>query len=304
MKVLGIGEIVLDKSCILEEYPSEGTKIQPEKVEYSIGGPVTAALILLSKLGAECTLLASVGKDDSGSKVKTMIKKYNIQFIPHLQKHTKVNTFLVNKKNGSRTGIKSEVKHNLIQKISVDLIKSVDLIIFDRHEPLAFDYVIANKLAHTKVIVDPSTEVSAKTMKMMQNTDYPIIPIESLGKVRRHEDILSNLQNLYNITQKTLIITAGEMGALIYNGQNIDIVPAVNVDVKDTLGAGDIFRGAFGYGLLQNWDLYQTVKFANNVAALQCTKIGNSTAIPSKNEIEQFMTNSIVKTIDINDIFN
>jgi sugar/nucleoside kinase (ribokinase family) len=77
----------------------------------------------------------------------------------------------------------------------------------------------------------------------------------------------------------------GEYGSGVWDNNSFTIHPSIPVKVVDTLGAGDIYRGGFAYGLLQRWNIHECAQFANIVAALQCTKRGNSTAIPTKSEI-------------------
>ncbi|MBN1916038.1 carbohydrate kinase family protein [Candidatus Dojkabacteria bacterium] len=300
MHVLGIGEIVLDKVNLLNRFPEEGEKVQPQKVEYSVGGPVPSALILLSRLGVKCTLISTVGEDDAYEKIKSKLKRENIQFIPRTARSTKVNTVLINSKNGSRTIIRDGVRHLPISGISERIIKSSDIILFDRHEPKAFEEILNKKRSDTKIIIDPSTEVSTKIFKMLAKTDFPIIPYESLSKFRIHEGFDANLNDVYRITKKTVVITLGEKGSLIFDGKKTTHVPALQVPAIDTLGAGDIFRGAFGYGVLQKWSIQESVEYANLVSALQCTKLGNYEAIPTKREIEKFRATAVSKLIEYN----
>ncbi len=285
MIALGIGELVLDKTLLCEGFPKEGAKLTPRKTENSIGGPVPTALILLAKLGVEVYLLASVGDDEAGEVLKNKLEKFGVKLIPFRTKHTKTHTVLVNSGSGSRTIIKDCVQGELIKAIPLPLLKKADVVIFDRHEPKAFDYVITHKEAQTKVIIDPSDEVSEKTLNMLKNTEIPIVPIEFLTKLRRHEGLQENIDALYEVIGKSFIITAGGLGSVLYNGKDLICYPSYKVDVVDTLGAGDIYRGAFAYGVLQNWQLEKQVDFANLVAGLQCTKLGNSTAIPDREYI-------------------
>jgi sugar/nucleoside kinase (ribokinase family) len=54
----------------------------------------------------------------------------------------------------------------------------------------------------------------------------------------------------------------------------MDHVPAFDVSVVDSTGAGDAFMGGLSYGLLQGWDLPNSGLFANACAALCCTTVG------------------------------
>lgn len=304
MKVLAIGEVVLDRVHLLEHFPGEGEKVNPNKIKASLGGPVVGGVILLSKLGADCRLIGKVGEDQDGALVKRKLDKYNIQFIPRFHLHTKVNTILVNKKTGSRTIVKDKIMHEPITNIPRDIIQQADLIVLDRHEPEAFEEVIRKRRKDTKIVIDPSTEVSQKTIRMCQHADVPIIPIESLKKFRRDKNYLSNLQEAYKVIGKTLIVTLGEYGSLIFDGKKIERVPAISIKPVDTLGAGDIFRGAFGFGLMKQWSLRECVEFANLVAAMQCMGMGNEAAIPNKRDIEVFQKTAKPKQVSFSKIFH
>ena len=300
MKALGIGQLVLDKTVLLNTYPEEGLKIVPMKMENSVGGPVASALILLAKLGVETHLLASVGNDEAGEILKKKLMSYGVKLIPVLTKRTKVHTVIVNSSNGSRTIIKSTNSGQAINTVPQELIDTADVIIFDRHEEKAFDYVMAHKRAETKVVIDPSDEVSAKTIKMIQSCEYPILPIEALQKFRRHEDLEANIQSVFEIVKKPFIITAGGFGSVLCDGKNMKLFPSYDLRVVDTLGAGDVYRGAFAYGILQNWDIEKTIDYANLVAGLQCTKLGNSSAIPQPEEIEQVSKSASRNNFNLN----
>ena len=66
-------------------------------------------------------------------------------------------------------------------------------------------------------------------------------------------------------------------------------VAGFKVDVVDTTGAGDVFHGGFIYGLLQNWEVTEILRFANAVAGLKCRELGGRRAIPSLDEARRFL---------------
>jgi sugar/nucleoside kinase (ribokinase family) len=125
-------------------------------------------------------------------------------------------------------------------------------------------------------------------MDMIRYSEYPILPIESLVKIGNGKSLGKSLSLLFDHCRRTLIVTAGELGCLIYDGDNLNMIPAIKLQAVDTTGAGDIYRGAFAYGLVRQVSLVECAKFANTVSALQCTKLGNVDAIPTKQEIEEF----------------
>jgi sulfofructose kinase len=210
--------------------------------------------------------------------------------LPKYQHKTKVNTMVINKQTGQRVKLRGSIKHESIKNISRNFIHQFNLIIIDRHEPPAFYEILKKKKASTKIIIDPSTEISKFTLDMIKHADYPIIPIETVTPAYTGslEDIDHVLKRLYEWTSKPLIVTAGDMGSFIYNGETTELLPPLSVKAIDTTGAGDIYRGAFAYGVIQGWDMKKTARFSNIVAALQCTRLGNAAAIPTKKEIMQY----------------
>jgi len=76
---------------------------------------------------------------------------------------------------------------------------------------------------------------------------------------------------------RTICVTLGERGCVIYHDRVFTAAPAVKVEVVDTIGAGDAFAAAFVHGLGEGWGMERCATFANAVAALKASRHG---AIP------------------------
>jgi sugar/nucleoside kinase (ribokinase family) len=74
---------------------------------------------------------------------------------------------------------------------------------------------------------------------------------------------------------KTVCITRGPQGCLIVQGAERLSVPTVPVKAVDTNGAGDMFAGAFLYGVSQGWPPTQAATLANRCAAAVVSQHGN-----------------------------
>ncbi|HOP66040.1 MAG TPA: PfkB family carbohydrate kinase [Bacilli bacterium] len=85
---------------------------------------------------------------------------------------------------------------------------------------------------------------------------------------------------------KVIVVTLEEHGALYSQDGIIKLMPALNVVAKDTTGAGDIFHGAFVYGLANNFDLEKTIKYATVAGGLSVTKLGARNSVPDLKEVE------------------
>src|SRR5258708_688615 len=158
MKVLGIGESVVDNAH---------TK-NSNTVEKHVGGPSLIALIALSRLGIDCTLLTTLGRDEEAKIIKKTLRHEKVKFLAKLQKKTKVNTYIIDPKDGSREKIRGDVLHPDIKHLDRSFLRQFDLIIIDRHERTAFYEILDKKKTTAKIIIDPSTEISPFTLDMIR----------------------------------------------------------------------------------------------------------------------------------------
>jgi sugar/nucleoside kinase (ribokinase family) len=66
-------------------------------------------------------------------------------------------------------------------------------------------------------------------------------------------------------------------------------MPAFAVEPIDTLGAGDVFHGAFALALTEGRAETDAIRFAAAAAAIKCTRFGGITGAPARAELEAFL---------------
>ncbi len=74
----------------------------------------------------------------------------------------------------------------------------------------------------------------------------------------------------------------------------IQETPAFPVHTVDTLGAGDVFHGAFALAITEKQELRQALRFASAAAALKCTRFGGAFAAPQRAEVEELLSHGQV----------
>ncbi len=84
-------------------------------------------------------------------------------------------------------------------------------------------------------------------------------------------------------------MTLGRDGALVFWHGRFYYSPGFVVETVDTTGAGDVFHGAFIYGVLEGWEMDRILDFANAMAALNCTAVGARGGIRSRREAEKLV---------------
>jgi len=87
-----------------------------------------------------------------------------------------------------------------------------------------------------------------------------------------------------------LIVTLGERGVLIAQGERQTHLPAHPVEVVDTTAAGDAFVGAFAVALTQGLSTQESAAWGNAAGALAVTRPGAQPSLPNRAELDEFLT--------------
>ena len=70
-------------------------------------------------------------------------------------------------------------------------------------------------------------------------------------------------------------------------------MPGLKCNAVDTTGAGDIFHGAFTYGIANGFDMEKTVMISNIAAGLSVQKMGSRLSIPSLSEVLDYYAKKV-----------
>jgi sugar/nucleoside kinase (ribokinase family) len=100
--------------------------------------------------------------------------------------------------------------------------------------------------------------------------------IEAL-KMAQTEDLTQAIAHLKTLA-KGFAITRGALGSLIFDGEHLHEVDAVKVKAVDTVGAGDMYAGAFLYGITHGFSYPDAGSLASKAAALVVTEFGPRSA--------------------------
>lgn len=98
-----------------------------------------------------------------------------------------------------------------------------------------------------------------------------------------------NPDKILQLYPNKLIVTKGGNGVEYCNGKEIVRIPALNIDVVDTTGAGDTFLGSFMVGTANGLNITDAIYYANICAGLKTTKIGAQTGMPTLDEVKQYI---------------
>lgn len=281
--VVGIGESVVDLVGVVRSMPKENSKKDVSSFKQFVGGRVVNSLLTLSALGAKTSFIGTVGTDSYGTFIKHILNKNNVQIynLRETSYSTPFHFVLISKKNQSRTIFKSKsliIPLDELSEYHKFTIKNSRVLSIDRHSGR---YAVeAAKFAHKNnvwVSFDPSDKNNEFIKKILKITDILIAPLGFLKHLKNKHDPIKAIKELWSGNRKYVVITLGPNGCIATDGKSIVKEPRYNkVKVVDTNGAGDVFHGAFVYGIIRKWSLGKACEFANKIAALKCSILGNN----------------------------
>ena len=298
MKILCIGHATWDVTVPVDEYPVENAKYRFSEKYSCGGGPAATAAFLLGKWGMDTTIACAVGSDDFGNNIKKEFATVGVStdFIEtNYDKETSLSFILINRKDSKRTVFNVSNSYPMLKKYNYDF--APDIILTDGHDYGASQNAIS-KFPNAISVIDAS-RVAPEVLEICKYVKYIICNKDFAIKVSGVQIDYNNSQTLVAVYQRlqdkfpnsTIIVTLEEHGALyVYNNQ-VKIMPGLKVDAKDTTGCGDIFHGAFVYGLANHFDIEKTVTIANIAAGLSATKIGSRASVPTLSETLDYFTN-------------
>ena len=139
------------------------------------------------------------------------------------------------------------------------------------------------------VIVDVDRAMSLRE-GLLNASSHLVFSSEPLQETADVTDDGQALKKIAKLTPSFLAGTRGPKGTIWLDEQgNLQETPAFPVHTVDTLGAGDVFHGAFALAITEKQELRQALRFASAAAALKCTRFGGAFAAPQRAEVEQLL---------------
>lgn len=132
--------------------------------------------------------------------------------------------------------------------------------------------------------------VGERVRELLRWVDYPIYSQDCARRYSGTDSVEDALRRLTELGGKVPMVTLGDQGCAWLEGGIIRHLPAFRVPVVDTTGCGDVFHGAFTFGLARGWDLETNARFASATAALKCRALGGRTGIPTYPEVVAFLS--------------
>ncbi len=288
--VVGLGYCTLDYLTLVNQYPEIDAKEEVIDFLEDGGGPTATALATLARFGIPTSFIGKVGSDARGELIVQQLRQEGVDLSNFLVEENKVSPLsliVIDKRSGKRTIIYTKGNVNKIQpgEVTCDMLRDAKILHIDGHQTEASIPACQwAKERNIKVVFDAGS-VRPGMEELLRLSDYVVASRTFALDFTSAKTIEEAAERLFAAAGNTVVVTNGEKGGSCISKGSSFHYSAYQVETVDTTGAGDVFHGAFDYGLLQDWSLEKTVRFASIVAGLKCRKMGGRTGIPELEEV-------------------
>jgi sugar/nucleoside kinase (ribokinase family) len=274
--VLFVGLSTIDVVYYVDEFPVANTKVAARTQTVLAGGPATNAAIACAHLGSNAELVTVVGRNALAGVLREELKKHSVQLVdlnPDFEDAPVISAISVDKA-GNRNVVSANAMRVAAPPAQVDpeLCRQARVVMVDGHYMEACQaWASTAKGCGTRVVLDGgSWKDGTETLLKSIHTAICSADFMPPGCSSRDEVI----EFLKNCGVANIAITNGSAPIEFLFGQSSGSIRVPEVDVVDTMGAGDILHGAYCHFASMGRDFVDSLTQAATLASESCRYAG------------------------------
>jgi sulfofructose kinase len=296
-RILCIGMPVRDLTFRIQELPGRGLKVNASHFDEIAGGNALNAAIGIVRLGGRASICGPMG-DSRETSARYIFEKLahegidtkHVVHMPGLV--TPISSIMIDP-SGERTIVTfrdPELWKVHLPDADTLLRDCAAILTENRCAEFCTDLCAEARKRGIPVVVDVDRAMSMRE-GLLTASSHLIFSSEALQATAGVTDDALALKKIAKLTPSFLAGTRGPRGTIwLDERRELKETPAFPVHTVDTLGAGDIFHGAFTLAITENQDVPDALCFASAAAALKCTRFGGAFACPQRPEVEALLS--------------
>ena len=295
--IVVVGSLNMDLVVRAPRHPHVGETIIGSDFGTYPGGKGANQAVAAARMGGAVKMVGRVGQDDFGQALLRNVSDNGVDTTFILRDpHSATGVALITVDDaGQNTIVVASGANARLTPEDVARAKSVfegaSVLVLQLETPLlAISRAIEIAQHHGLTVVLNPAPAQKLDAGLLASVDY-LIPNQTelalLAGVQPLEEAVAVLQG-WGVPN--LIVTLGEQGVLIAQGERQAHLPAHAVEVVDTTAAGDAFVGAFAVALTQGLSTQESAAWGNAAGALAVTRPGAQPSLPNRAELDEFLT--------------
>jgi len=291
-EVVGMGLNSVDFLSLVPQFPTLNSKMEILQFSKQGGGQVATAMVALSRWGIRTKYIGKVGDDELGDFSLDSLRQDGVDVSSVTIEPNATNQFamiIVDRVSGERTILWNRDKQLMYREgeLRREEVCSGKILHLDGHDiQAAIQCARWAKEEGIPTVVDLD-KIESLTSELIKKIDFIITSSRFPALFTGISDREKALIEMQRQTSGFLCTTLGPEGAVALMDGEVFRVKGFEISAADTTGAGDVFHAGFIYGLLQNWEVMEILRFANIVAALKCRDLGGRRGIPTLEEVHR-----------------
>jgi len=296
-KVCILGSFNVDIVAKVERFPKGGESLLALGSTLGPGGKGANQATAVSRAGARVHFVSKVGKDQFSQFAYDHLTSSEIHSFTLYQSDTEPTgnaIIYVSQENGENmiaiySGANKTISEDEVAAIAPELEDSdVLLVQLENNFAATLSAMKLAKALGVKVILHPAP-FSSHALECLEYVDV-ITPNETEASQLSGIDVKDlasakeAAQRIVSQGARRVIITMGSRGALLFDGNQFQHIPAFPALSVDTTGAGDAFNGALASGIANGQSLVQAATYAAAFASLAVEREGASN-MPDKAQV-------------------
>jgi sulfofructose kinase len=296
--VVGVGYTACDYLAVVPHLPEENRKLEIGEFLVQGGGPTATAVVTARRLGLDAAFIGKMGDDDFGRRMLTELGEEGVdvsRVVVERGGRSQFAFIMVDESTAARTILWTRGNLGPFTAGDVDLgiISNARGLLIDSLEPRAALAAAREAgAAGVPVVIDAGT-LRGGVRELLPLCDYIVASELFAEQISEGGDHVLALERIMDFGPRAAVVTLGERGCVALTESGLLEVPGFEVDAVDTTGAGDVFHGAFIFGVLEGWDIERVCIFSNAVAALKCRRLGGRAGIPDLGETMSFLEDAV-----------
>lgn len=300
VKIAVVGSFVMDFIFETVKRPVRGESVVGKAFSMAPGGKGANQALQAALLGADVSMIGRVGDDVFGTQILDTLSKagVNTDHVKRDSSGTACSGIVVDA-DGDNSIVMVPRANMRCEKMDVDAamsaIKKADIVMVQLEIPMKVNEKVvktARKLGKT-IIMDPAPACALESF-YYENVDI-MTPNETEAGILSGIDV-TDMESAEAAAReiaarglRTVIITMGGSGTLLYRDGKATVFSPAKVTPRDTTAAGDSFTGSLAVFLGEGKSIEEAVRLAGVVAALSTTRLGAMPSLPSRAEFESFL---------------
>jgi len=294
--VVGLGLNATDVAIEVPHYPAFNSKVEFTAARWQAGGQVATALVVCQRLGLKTKYIGRVGDDPMGQFQLESLRPEGIDLTDLVVVPGCANQcayIVIEEQSGERTIIWRRDPRLIIrpEDLRPEMIAGAGLVHVDGHDTAAAARLAAWARQASLPVTTDVDNIYPGLPALLDSTTHLISSASLPAAYTGESDYFRALPEICrrHPTVQLAAATLGQDGVLGFEDGGFLYAPAYAVRCRDTTGAGDVFHGAFAFGLLQGWATPRILDFSNAVAALNSQAVGARGGIPTQAAAEELM---------------